>query len=97
MTSDYLDYENNLAFAPKSADDLNEQKRDSEVLVAALEKCEKLEKQLKIAVEALKEIYEDTKGGHIQCDACNYTIECEGCVNQDVAEKALNQIKELDK
>ena len=58
---------------------------------------ERLRKQLKIAVEALKEIYEDTKGGHIQCDACNYTIECEGCVNQDVAEKALNQIKELDK
>lgn len=65
-------------------------------LALAIEKCEKLEKQLEIAVEALKEIYEDTKGGHIQCDACNYTIECEGCVNQDVAEKALNQIKELD-
>lgn len=28
MTSDYLDYENNLAFAPKSADDLNEQKEN---------------------------------------------------------------------
>lgn len=55
MTSDYLDYENNLAFAPKSADDLNERKRESEVLVAALEKCEKLEKQLKIAKKCLKE------------------------------------------
>lgn len=53
MPSDYTDYENNLAFAPKSADDLNEQKRDSEVLVAALEKCEKLEKQLNIAVETI--------------------------------------------
>lgn len=96
MPSDYLDYNNNLAFPPKSADDLNEQKRESDVLITAIEKCEKLEKQLKIAVEALKEIYEDTKSGHIQCDACNYTIECEGCVNQDVAERALEQIKELD-
>lgn len=45
--------ENNLAFAPKSADDLNEQKRQSEVLIKAIEKCEKLEKQLKIATEDL--------------------------------------------
>lgn len=53
MPSDYLDYEKNLAFAPTSADDLNEQKRESDVLIAALEKCEKLEKQLKIAVETI--------------------------------------------
>ena len=92
MPKEYIEYQNEIT----SADDLNEQGRKSDVLVAALEKCEKLEKQLKIAVEALNWIYEDTKGGHIQCDACNYTIECEGCINQDVAEKALKQIKELD-
>lgn len=40
----------------KSADDLNEQKRESDVLISAIEKCEKLEKQLKIAVEALKSL-----------------------------------------
>ena len=51
--SDYLDYENNLAFDPTSADDLNEQGRQSEVLVAALEKCEKLEIQLGIVIEIL--------------------------------------------
>ena len=96
--SDYTNYNDNLAFPPiGSQDELPEIGRQSEVLIKALEKCEKLEKQLKIAVEALKWIYEDTKGGHIQCDACNYTIECEGCVNQDTAEKALEQIKELDK
>ena len=77
------DYEDNLVFPPQE---------DS-----VEKKCARLEKQLKIAIEALQCIYDDTKGGHIQCDACNYTIECEGCVNQDVAEKALNQIKELDK
>lgn len=69
--------------------------RKTDVLIKALEKCERLEEQLKIAVEALEWIHEDTKGGHIQCDACNYSIECEGCVNQDTAEKALKQIKEL--
>lgn len=56
-----------------------------------------LKKQLKVAVEALKEIYVNTKGGRILCDFCHSAVECEGCVNQDVAEKTLKQIKELDK
>ena len=47
---------NDLVFVPKSADDLNKQGRQSEVLVAAIEKCEKLEKQLKIAMNGLFEI-----------------------------------------
>lgn len=38
----------------KSADDLNEQKRESDVLIAAIDKCERLEKQLKIAVNGLE-------------------------------------------
>jgi hypothetical protein len=54
MPSDYLDYENNLAFAPKSADDLNEQKRESDVLIAALEKCEKLEQENKRLTEKVE-------------------------------------------
>lgn len=37
----------------KSADDLNEQKRQSEVLIKAIEKCEKLEIQLGIVIEIL--------------------------------------------
>lgn len=66
-------------FTPTSADDLNEQGRKSDVLVAALEKCEKLEKQLKIAKKGLTEIkiYGETK------------YDC------DVAERYLKQIKEL--
>ena len=47
------DYNNNLAFAPTSADDLNTKGRDSDVLIKALDKCERLQKQLDIAVEAL--------------------------------------------
>lgn len=49
MPSDYLDYENNLAFPPqeiKSQDDLSEQGRQSEVLITAIERCEKLEKEI---------------------------------------------------
>lgn len=41
------DYENNLAFAPTSADELNEQGRQSEVLIKALEMCQKLEQEIK--------------------------------------------------
>ena len=69
----------------------------TDTLIQALEKIERLEKQLKIAVEALKYIYDDTKKGHTQCDACGYCSSCETCINADWAEKALNQIKELEK
>lgn len=54
MSNNAPDYVDNLVFPPKSADDLNEQKRQSEVLISALEKCQKLEKQLKIAIEGLE-------------------------------------------
>ena len=70
MTSDYTDYENNLAFSPKSADDLNEQKRESDVLIAAVEKCEKLEKQLNKAEDILHEL----SHGHQSRNAYNDLI-----------------------
>lgn len=56
MASDYLDYENNLAFPPqeiKSQDELTQEGRQSEVLVAAIEKCKSLEIQLGIVIEIL--------------------------------------------
>lgn len=53
MSNNASDYENDLVFPPESADDLDEKRRQSDVLVTAIEKCEKLEKQLKIAIEAL--------------------------------------------
>lgn len=56
--------ENNLAFAPKSADDLNEQKRESDVLIAALEKCEKLEEEN----NKLKQVI--SEAGIIKCCKC---------------------------
>lgn len=89
MPSDYLDYRNNLAFPPKSADDLNEQKRQSDVLISAIEKCEKLEKQLKIAVEALETISKhanDNKGWNVVILKLAKTL----------SSVALNKIKELN-
>lgn len=62
MPSDYTDYENNLAFAPTSADDLNEQKRESDVLISALEKCEKLERQLHIVLGILLRVSPSHEG-----------------------------------
>jgi hypothetical protein len=53
MSNNTPDYENNLAFVPASADDLGEQGRQSEVLIKAIEKCEKLEIQLNIVLNIL--------------------------------------------
>ena len=83
--SDYHDHHENLAFPPiGSQDDLNEQGRQSEVLIAALEKCEKLEKQLKIAVEALK-------------DSRYLFYQLSQIVAGDGIAECLKEIKELDK
>lgn len=43
MPKEYIEYQNKIT----SADDMNEQGRKSDVLVAALEKCEKLENEIK--------------------------------------------------
>ena len=56
----------------------------SETLVQALDRCERLEKQLKIATEAL-DLYKNLRGdGTLK----NY---------ESIAVKALKQIKELEK
>lgn len=88
MSNNAPDYENDLVFEPKSADDLNKQGRQSDVLISAIERCEKLEKQLKIAVEAL-EFYEKP----FSCFHPEYNI----AQHHKKAEQALEQIKELDK
>ena len=86
MSNNTPDYDNNLAFEPKSADDLNKQGRQSDVLVAAIEKCEKLEKQLEIAVEALESLRtKKTVIDKVTGDVCY------------IWDYALEQIKELDK
>ena len=84
----------------KSADDLNEQGRQSEVLIKAIEKCEKLEKQLKIAVECLKE--------YANCEHWRNIYDLDSATSEPLywgirwkEEKgyklAFNTLKELDK
>lgn len=56
MSNNEPDYENDLVFPPqeiKSQHELSEQGRQSEVLIATIEKCEKLEIQLGIVIEIL--------------------------------------------
>lgn len=57
MSNNAPDYENNLVFPPqeiKSQDDIKHQDtRSSDVLIEAVEKCEKLEIQLGIVIEIL--------------------------------------------
>jgi hypothetical protein len=57
MSNNAPDYEDNLVFPPqeiKSQDDIKHQEgRDTDVLIKALEKCEKLEIQLGIVIEIL--------------------------------------------
>ena len=57
MSNNAPDYENDLVFPPqeiKSQDDIKHQDtRSSDVLIKAVEKCEKLEIQLGIVIEIL--------------------------------------------
>ena len=84
MSNNAPDYDNDLVFEPKSADDLNKQERQSDVLIKAIEKCERLEKQLEIAVKALR-LYSNLRGDGT---VSNY---------ESVAKSAVKEIKELDK
>ena len=89
MSNNAPDYENDLVFPPKSADDMNKQERQSDVLISTIEKCERLEKHLNIAVKAL-EFYADNKTWDCCCrNQCAY-------VDGFEAAEALRKIKELD-
>ena len=98
--SDYNDYNENLAFPPqeiKSQHEISEQGRQSEVFVAAIEKCEKLEKQLKIAESWLREIG-NSVDTYFEKDnrPLEFTLDVlTGCGLS--AYQALHEIKELDK
>lgn len=86
MSNNAPNYKDNLVFEPKSADDLNKQERQSDVLISAIEKCEMLEKQLEIAVKAL-EFYEKP----FVCFYPEYNI----AQHHKKASEALAKIKEI--
>ena len=83
----------------KSQDELTEAGgRQSDVLIKAIEKCEKLEKQLKIAVKCLEEYANEsiwlTGYDNLGNGGSNCMFYCDGF---EYAQKALAKIKELDK
>ena len=114
MPSDYLDYENNLVFPPqeiKSQHELSEQGRQSEVLIKAVEKCEKLEKEI-IALkneykaecnradeleDSLQKSWQNESKLKKQLEIAIKALEEYTKFCRQPAEEALTKIKELDK
>ena len=76
----------------KSQDDLNtcnDGKRSSDVLVATIEKCERLQKQLDIALNGLKDIQRRIMIDNRTYGECHTTYK--------LAQATLDEIKELEK
>ena len=82
----------------KSQDDLNtcnDGHRSSEVLVATIEKCERLQKQLDVAIKCL-ERYADHENWQDECAGANDCLFIDDYGYRE-AEIVLEQIKELEK
>lgn len=84
MSNNSPDYENDLVFPPKSADDLNEQRRESDVLVTAIEKCEKLEQEVKQLREVIRLARDTAYQATQDCPRCSFIDE--------ILTKALNEV-----
>ena len=101
MSNNAPDYENDLVFPPQEIKSQHEltrpQERQSDVLIKALEKCEKLEKQLKIAESWLREIG-NSVDTHFEKDnrPLEFTLDVLTACGLS-AYQALHEIKELDK
>ena len=82
----------------KSQDDLNtcnDGHRSSDVLVATIEKCERLQKQLDVAVKCL-ERYADHENWQDECAGANDCLFLYDYGYRE-AEAVLEQIRELEK
>lgn len=75
--------------------DCNEGKRKTDVLIHTIEKCERLQKQLYIAVKCL-ERYADHDSWQDECAVAPDCLFIEDYAYRD-AEDTLKQIKELEK
>ena len=97
MSNNAPDYENDLAFEPKSEDDLNEKGRQSDVLIATIERCERLDTALKIAESWLREIG-NSVDTYFEKDnrPLDFTLDVLTSCGLS-AYQALHEIKELDK
>lgn len=82
----------------KSQDELNtcnEGHRSSDVLLATVKKCEKLQKQLDMAIECL-ERYADHQNWQDECAGAEDCLYIDDFAYRE-AEETLKQIKELEK
>ena len=114
MSNNALDYENDLVFPPqeiKSQHELSEQGRQSEVLISAIERCEKLEKEI-IALkkeyqaecnradeleDSLQTSWRNESKLKKQLEIAIKALEEYTTFCRNPAEEALAKIKELDK
>ena len=85
MSNNAPDYEN-LVFKPKSADDMNKQERQSDVLISAIERCEILEAENQQLKKLLRECRDK-----IISDLDNARL-CESSVDIEDFEYLLNRI-----
>lgn len=97
MPKGYIEYQDKIG----SWDELTTPgNRKSDVVISAIEKCEKLEKQLKIAVEALNRYADSSDWWDCESNgAVQFILNEGGFVDYGykIAQEALKQIKELDK
>lgn len=105
MSNNTPDYKDNLVFEPKqmdieeciakigSQDELTGAGgRQSDVLIQAIEKCEKLEKQLKIAVDCLKKYANEDLWSNYEEEGVVYFDCIFKSLGYDFAQKALKKI-----
>ena len=114
MSNNAPDYENDLVFPPqeiKSQHELSEQGRQSDVLISAIERCEKLEKEI-ISLkkeyktecnradeleDSLQTSWRNESKLKKQLEIAIKALEEYTTFCRNPAEKALAKIKELDK
>lgn len=75
--------------------DCNEGKRKTDVLISTIEKCERLQKQLDIAVKCLEK-YADHQNWQDECAGAEDCLYIDDFAYKE-AEETLKQIKDLDR
>ena len=90
MPKGYIEYQDRIGSQHELTTPGN---RKSDVVISAIEKCQKLEKQLKIAVDCLKKYAnEDLWSDHEEGDVIYFDCIFKSC-GYDFAQKALKKIE----
>ena len=97
MPKGYIEYQDRIGSQHELTTPGN---RKSDVVISAIEKCQKLEKQLKIAVEALSRYADSSDWWDCESNGAVQFVLNEGGFEDygyKIAQEAIKQIKELDK